>query len=233
MSSALFKIPSRIEKGDQYVGAALNTCLKKISWSKDPNAIKIIFLVGNGDVTLGGENIDDVTDKIVAKGIRICPIYCTVPGERKAQRGWERIATKSNTRLSTMSIRNKYFDRLNGFDIQKFRLLNKQFNNTYLYYSQSGLKKFRRIQEEDNHLYITNTQGFRFRSLYKISDDYQKKNSDWDLVDLYGKNPVAYLDIDRKFLIDTCKKMNAEDMKKYIILKKYERKKKTWSGIDF
>ena len=30
LSNTLFKIPSKIEKGDQYVGAALNTCLKKI-----------------------------------------------------------------------------------------------------------------------------------------------------------------------------------------------------------
>ena len=66
LSNILYKIPSRIEKGDQYVGAALSTCLKKISWSKDPNAIKIIFLVGNGDVTLGAENIDRNIEKLLS-----------------------------------------------------------------------------------------------------------------------------------------------------------------------
>ena len=225
LSNILYKIPSRIEKGDQYVGSALSTCLKKISWSKDPDAIKMIFLVGNGDVTLGAENIDRTMEKLSAQGVIIYPIYCTVPGERKTVRQWQRIAENSGGKLSTISIRNKYFDQLNGFDIKKFRTLNRKFNNTYLYYGQGGYKRWKMLNDEDNHVYITNTEGYRYRALYKISDDYQKKNASWDLVDLYYKNPVAFMDVDRKTLNDTCKKMKSDQLKAYIIYKKYERKK--------
>ena len=225
LSNILFKIPSKIEKGDQYVGSALNTCLKKISWSKDPNAKKIIFLVGNGDVTTGREDIDDVLDKLVEKNIQAHTIYCIAPGERRAIIGWHKIAEKSGGKISTISLRNKYFDELNGFDMQRFRILNKRFNNTYLFYGKGGRIRRRILQEEDNHIYITNTEGFRYRSLYKISDDYQKKNYSWDLVDLYTKNPAAFIDIDKKLLNDTCKKMTNEQLKAYIIYKKYERKK--------
>lgn len=225
LSNILYKIPSRIEKGDQFVGSALGTCLKKISWSKDPEAIKIIFLVGNGDVRLGAESIDRNIEKLNAQGVTIYPIYCTVPGERKTIRQWQRIAENSGGKLNTISIRNKYFDQLNGFDIKKFRTLNRKFNNTYLYYGQGGYKRWKMLNDEDNHVYITNTEGYRYRALYKISDDYQKKNDSWDLVDLYYKNPVAFMDVDRKTLNDTCKKMKSEQLKAYIIYKKYERKK--------
>lgn len=225
LSNILYKIPSRIEKGDQYVGSALSTCLKKVSWSKDPDAIKIIFLVGNGDVTLGAENIDRTMEKLSAEGVTIYPIYCTVPGERKTVRQWQRIAENSGGKLSTISIRNKYFDQLNGFDLKKFRTLNRKFNNTYLYYGKGGYKRWKMLTDEDNHVYITNTEGYRYRALYKISDDYQKKNTAWDLVDLYYKNPVAFMDVDKKTLSDTCKKMTSEQLKAYIIYKKYERKK--------
>ena len=225
LSALLFKIPSRIEKGDQYVGAALNTCLKKISWSKSPDAVKMIFLVGNGDVTTGGQDIDLVMDKIVAQNIIVNTVYCTVPGEKKAIRGWQKIAEKGHGKISTISIRNRYFDRLNGFDLTRFRALNRKFNTTYLPYGPEGKLRLKRVQDEDNHVYITNTEGYRFRSLYKISDDYQKKNSSWDLVDLYYKNPVDFMKVDRKTMNDSCRKMTNEQLKSYIIYKKYERRK--------
>lgn len=225
MSSLLYKIPSRIEKGDQFVGATLNACLKKISWSKDPDALKMIFLVGNGDVTTGTIDIDEVVDKLVANKVIVNTVYCTVPGEKKAIKGWERIALKGRGKISTISIRNKYFDRLNGFDMAKFRALNKKFNNTYLWYGVSGRGRYNRMVEVDNKAYITNTEGFRYRVLYKISDDYQRTNNSWDLVDLYSKNPVDFMKVDRKTMIDTCRKMTTDQLKAYIIFKKYERKK--------
>ena len=225
LSNILFKIPSKIEKGDQYVGSALNTCLKNISWSKDPNAKKIIFLVGNGDVNTGRKDIDVVLDKLVEQNITVHTIYCTAPGERKAIIGWQKIAQKGGGKISTISLRHHYFDQLNGFDINRFRILNRKFNNTYLYYGKGGKLRRRILQVEDNHIYVTNTEGFRYRSLYKISDDYQKKNYSWDLVDLYYKDPIAFMNIDRRFLNDSCKKMTNEQIKAYIIYKKYERKK--------
>lgn len=225
LSSVLYKIPSRIEKGDQYVGAALNACLKKISWSKDPNALKVIFLVGNGDVTRGPEDYQRAIEKLNAQQVIINTIYCTAPGERKAMRGWQRIAEWSGGKCETISIRNRYFDNLNGFNLQRFRGINRKFNQTYLPYGPNGFKRVKMMQDEDNHVYITNTEGYRFRSMYKISDDYQGRNHEWDLVDLYYKNPVAYMDVERKTMNDSCRKMDNWELKSYIIYKKYERKK--------
>ena len=225
LSNILYKIPSKIEKGDQYVGAALNTCLKKISWSTDPNTKKIIFLVGNGDVYTGRIDVNEVLKKLSKQNIIVHTTYCIAPGERKAIIGWQKIAQAGGGKISTVSLRRHNFDKLNGFDLQNFRLLNRKFNNTYLYYGKGGKLRRRILQVEDNHIYVTNTEGFRFRSMYKISDDYQNKNYSWDLVDLYHKDPLAFLDIDRQLLNDSCKKMSDEQIKEYIIYKKYERKK--------
>lgn len=224
LSSILFKIPSRIEKGDQFVGAALKTALTKISWSKNPAAMKMIFLVGNGGVNLGGESVDKVVDRLRQQDVVIHTIYCVVPGERKAIRGWERIAQYSGGKHDAISLRTRYFDHIGGFNMQRFRSLNRKFNATYLYYGIGGSKRWRMQAEEDNHIYVTNTEGYRFRSLYKISDSYQQKNADWDLVDLYYSNPVAFMDVDKKTLNDTCRKMTSAQLKTYIIFKKYERK---------
>ena len=225
MSSILYKIPSRIEKGDQYVGAALKTCLTKVNWSKDPDAIKMIFLVGNGDVNLGPESVDKAVERLRQQEVMIHTIYCVAPGERKAVRGWQRIAQYSGGKHDAISLRTRYFDNVAGFNQQRFRALNRKFNATYLYYGIGGAKRWRMQTEEDNHIYVANTEGYRFRALYKISDDYQQKNHDWDLVDLYYRNPVAFMEVDRKTMNDSCKKMTHAQLKSYIIYKKYERKK--------
>lgn len=225
LSNILYRIPSRTEKGDQYVGSALNTCLKEINWSKDPSAKKIIFLVGNGDVTTGPDDIDIVVDKLVNQNIVVNAIYCKAPGEKKAINGWQTLAQKSKGKIETISLRNIYFDSPGGFDMQKFRVLNKKFNSTYLYYGKGGRGRYKIMQDADNHIYVRNTEGYRYRTLYKASPDYQRKNDSWDLVDLYYKNPVAFMDVDRKLLNDSCRKMNKTQLKSYIIYKKYERKK--------
>ena len=187
LSNTLFKIQSKVEKGDQFVGAALNMCLKKISWSKDKNAKKIIFLVGNGDVNTGRIDLDEVLEKLREEKILVHTIYCTAPGERRAIIGWQKIAENSGGKIHTMSIRTHYFDNLNEFDMKRFRQLNRRFNNTYLYYGKGGKIRWKMLQEEDNHIYITNTEGLRYRAFYKTSPDYQRKNSSWDLIDLYQK----------------------------------------------
>jgi hypothetical protein len=104
-------------------------------------------------------------------------------------------------------------------------MLNRRFNETYLYYGKNGKAEYRILQMEDNHIYVTNTEAFRYRALYKTSDDFQRKNASWDLVDLYYKNPVGFMSVDKKLVNDTCRKMTNSQLRAYIIYKKYERKK--------
>jgi hypothetical protein len=191
------------------------------------NKVKYLYVFGSvlSDNFNEKSDIDLVVDKLVANNIIVNTVYCTVPGEKKAIKGWERIALKGRGKISTMSIRNKYFDRLNGFDMQKLRALNKKFNNTYLWYGPEGRLRYNRMVDVDNKSYIANTEGFRYRILYKISDDYQRTNMSWDLVDMYSKNPVNFMKVDRKMMNDSCKRMSNDQLKAYIIYKKYERKK--------
>ena len=54
VAAELYKLKPCIEKGDQIVSAALNTAIADASWSKDEQATKLIFVVGNGMVTANG-----------------------------------------------------------------------------------------------------------------------------------------------------------------------------------
>ena len=60
---------------------------------------------------------------------------------------------------------------------------------------------------------------------FRISDMYLNKNSEWDLVDLYSKNPLAVTSVDRNLLSDTLKYLSNSDLKAQVIFNKNKRTK--------
>lgn len=192
LSHDLLQIKSTIEKGDQFVGAALNVCLKNISWSKNSTALKIIFLVGNGMPNTGEINYEKAATELSAKGIIINTMYCIQKAADIEKRGWQKIAEIGNGKFFPIQIKAVSYESLHGFDLDKFHSLNRKFNNTYLYYGKSGFTKWRLQCQEDDYMYTFNTDGYCWRTHYKLSDQYQGKNSDWDLVDQHCKNSTLF-----------------------------------------
>jgi hypothetical protein len=223
-SYQLLQMKPRIENGEQLVGAALNVCSKKISWSKDKGALKIIFLIGNGKTGNGEINCEDAAEELASKGIIINSFYCLENEEAYEKRGWERIAEIGNGKFNTLQLKNIYYENFHGFDIDKFRNLNQKLNNTYLYYGKSGRIRWRAQCMEDDYMYAANTEGFRYRVEYKISGQFQQKNQDWDLVDLQAFNPSLVYKQDKLSMPDTMKIMSPEDIRAFLVFNKYQRK---------
>jgi len=207
LSHELLQIKSTIEKGDQFVGAALNVCSKNISWSKDSNTLKIVFLVGNGMANTGEINYEKAAIELASKGIIVNSFYCLENAAAYEKRGWERIAEIGNGKFSTIQIKNVYYENLHGFDLDRFHTLNRKFNDTYLYYGKGGFSKWHLQCMEDDYMYTRNTEGYRYRSQFKMSNLYQKKNNEWDLVDLHYKDPTLMYQQDKMLMPDTMKTM--------------------------
>jgi len=224
LSHDLLQIKSTIEKGDQFVGAALHACAKNISWSKDSNALKIVFLVGNGMANTGEFNYERAAEELASKGIIVNSVYCIEPAAAYEKRGWERIAEIGSGKFSAIEIKNVYYESMHNFNLDQFRALNRKFNNTYLYYGKKGFSKWHLQCAEDDYMYTYNTEGYRYRAEYKMSDLYQKKNADWDLVDLHYKNPELMYHEERMTMPDTLKNMSAEDLRAFVIFNKYKRR---------
>jgi len=224
LSHELLGIKSTIEKGDQFVGAALTVCMKNISWSKDSNALKILFIVGNGDATTGGLSYEKAAEDLAAKGVIVNSVYCIETASAFEKRGWEKIAEIGNGKFNAIQIKNVYYESLHGFDLDKFHSLNRKFNDTYLYYGKGGFTKWHLQCTEDDHMYTCNTEGYRYRTEFKMSDHYQQKNADWDLIDLHYKDPARLYQLDRLTMPDTLKGMPMEDIRAFVIFNKYQRK---------
>ena len=225
LTHELLKLRTQIEKGDQFVGPALKVCSENISWSPRADAIKVVFLGGNGLVTTGSEPYTKAVEACVAKGIIINCVYLLnnpIPGE---QAGWEDIATRGNGKYTSMQVKFEYYENLGGFSMDKLFALNKQLNETYLYYGPIGKERWKIQRADDESIYKANSEGYRYRLQFRISDMYLNKNSEWDLVDLHSKNPAAIASVDRKLLSDTLKFLSDGDLKAQVIFNKSKRNK--------
>jgi hypothetical protein len=224
LTHEMIKMRSQIEKGDQYVGAALKVCAQSISWNERPDAIKIIFLGGNGVVTTGGEHYIKSVQACVDKGIVVNCIYLLNNPIMGEQKGWEDIATRGNGKYTSMQVKFEYYENLGGFDMDRLFSLNRKLNETYLYYGAQGKERWRMQRTDDESIYKANSEGYRYRLEFRISDLYLDKNSDWDLVDLHTRNPLAIETVDRSLLPDTLKYMTVPDLRANVVFNKYKRK---------
>lgn len=219
----LLKLRPQIEKGDQFVGQALRVCADHLSWNERPDAIKIVFFSGNGLVETGGEHYSKPLQSCVDKGIIVNSIFLLNNPEMNEQAGWEEIARLGKGKYASMQVKFQYFENLGGFDMEKLFSLNRKLNDTYLYYGAIGKERWKMQRDVDQSIYKANTEGYRYRLQFRISDLYLNKNSDWDLVDLHNKNPLAISSVDRTTLPDTLKYMNESDLRANLIFCKKKR----------
>jgi hypothetical protein len=221
----LLKLRTQIEKGDQFVGPALKVCSENISWNPRSDAIKVVFIGGNGLVTTGSEPYTKSIELCVAKGITINSIYILNNPVLGEQAGWEDIAFRGNGKYTSMQVKFEYFENLGGFDMEKLFNLNKQLNETYLYYGPIGKERMKIQRTDDESIYKANSEGYRYRLQFRISDLYLNKNSEWDLVDLHTKNPAALATVQRDLLADTLKYLSDPDLRAHVIYNKGKRNK--------
>ena len=202
----------RSEKGDQFVGQALRVCADNMSWNERPDAIKIVFFGGNGLVETGGEIYSKPLMTCNEKGIIVNSIFLLNNPMMGEQAGWEDIAKLGKGKYTSMQVNHDYVENLGGFDMGRFLTLNRKLNETYLYYGQIGKERWKMQRDLDESMYKANTEGYRYRLQFRISDLYLGKNSSWDLVDLYDKSPPGLEMIDKTTLPDTLKYLNSSDL---------------------
>ncbi len=223
LTNELLKMRTQIEKGDQFVGPALRVCANNISWNERPDAIKVLFLGGNGLVNTGGEHYSKAVQACVDKGIIINTVFLLNNPTMSEQSGWEDIAKLGNGKYTSMQVKFDYYENLGGFDMERLFSLNRKLNDTYLYYGINGKERWKMQRACDEGIYKANSEGYRYRLQFRISDLYLNKNSDWDLVDLQSKNPHALASVDKATLPDTLKYLNESDLRANVIFCKQKR----------
>jgi hypothetical protein len=223
VANEMFTIKDNATKGKVYFGNALKDAVNEFSWSKDENAIKLIFLVGNGPLS-NGYDYRKAAESAVKKGIKIFSLYFPNITSGRDEAEWRDLAEVGNGTFANILLNagnNIVFEKSYHNDL--LVEANSAINNTYIYYGENGKDRFDTQERLDVLTNSVSDWETEARSFLKGTKLYQGKNYTWDLVDLANKQAVNYAKIDRKFLPPKMEQISDEDLKTLVEDKISER----------
>ncbi|HRF15947.1 MAG TPA: VWA domain-containing protein, partial [Bacteroidia bacterium] len=220
IATELYKLKPNIEKGDQYVGAAIRASLDMLSWSNEKNAVKQIFLTGNGSVFLGAFDVVESCNLAKEKGISVNALYCYSSLRAKDISGWYKISEITGGKSIDVKVHKRLPDYATVTDISQLQKLASELNKTYIYYGKTGRDSYKAMVSNEKNAMNARQSTFEDLLYHKISDRYQGKQNEWDLVDYIKSRNGNLKNIDAAFLPDSLKKINPEQLlTKLLILK--------------
>ena len=172
----LFSIPANIEFGKQHVGMAIQTATKNVSWSKEANTIKVIYLMGNGMVNLGDYEYQKACEEAMAAKITVNALYWKSYFKLDEIAGWKRVAELGKGGYYAVEPSSKFFLMDTPYDVAMLRELNFLLNNTFVHYGIAGKSRFKMIEDLDKKISKTNEMLFQSRIILKVTEYSQGKN---------------------------------------------------------
>lgn len=198
--------------GKEYCGQVINSSIKELDWGIDTNDLKLIFIAGNEPFTQGKINYKEVIPDAKEKDIIVNTIYC---GDYQTgiSGKWKDGAELGGGDYMTINQNKEIVHIVTPFD-DAIIILNKQLNNTYIYYGNRGKQKFSNQSKQDSNALEINQSVVVKRAVSKSNRLYE--NAGWDLVDKAKKSTIDYSEIDRKKLPVELQKKSDEELKKYV-----------------
>ncbi len=222
-ASELYKIRPNIEKGDQFVGAAIRASLDLLDWSTDDNAIKQLFLVGNGYVGLGAFNFRESYELAIKKKVNIQAFYCYSSLRAKDLPGWREIAKQTGGETVDIKIHKRLVELETVSDTGRLKQLAFELSSTYVYYGKKGADEYKAMASNDRNALAAGQSTFEAMLFHKISNNYQGNKEEWDLVDLIKSRNGKLSNVDAKSLPDSLNKTSPEQLMTRLIQIKERR----------
>ena len=201
VASELYKLKPSIEKGDQIVSAAINTALYNISWSQDPSALKLIFLVGNGAVNTNGSEYVKSCEEAVSKNIVINTIYIVKSSNWFDEiSGWRRIANITGGMQFEMTLNKPDAVSFWSANLSNLEILNNELNNTFFWVGVEREACKKEIVTADSGAFAAGLDAFANRLYYKTTDDFFRSIKNCELI---SNSDFSNSDADRKIKEET------------------------------
>jgi len=227
LSHELYKLKPSIEKGDQIVGEAIRVSVKGMNWSDDADALKVIYLVGNGMVNAGGDSYREACELALDRNIIINTLYCrTRNNVDKELPGWREIARLTGGEQYDLKIHKRTPLFITSPDVLQFRELAGRLSASYLYFGKNGNDRYKMMASNDKHALVANEMTYESRMFYKISDRYQFHQQHWDLVDFIKMTNSQLEDLQMELLPDSLK-LKTPDYVREVALKFKDQRTKT------
>ena len=200
--------------GDEFVGWVLHDALSTMSWSRDPSALKLVFVAGNesADQAAASYNFRYVAENARSRGIIINSIYA---GDR--QQGineyWDQVAAHGGGHYTAIDMREGTIQISTPQDKILIEL-NAELNATYVPFGADGERGKQNQSRQDANAAQLGEQSAGSRIAAKSTRLYN--NSDWDLVDAVEEKGVDVSTVKAEQLPAEMRQMTVKERKSYV-----------------
>lgn len=165
--------------GDEYVARAVKVATDSMSWSKDQDALRIVFVAGNESATQ--DPLVPLPDAIAAarqRGIYVNTIFCGSEHAGDAV-GWAQAAALGKGQFAAIN-QHRVVAIATPQD-EELRRLSEELNKTYVAYGARGRSALANQAAQDKNAERASAPAAASRAAGKASGLYRA--DDWDLVD--------------------------------------------------
>lgn len=166
--------------GDEYVGQAITKAVTSLAWSKDPAAMKFVFVAGNEEFDQGPVTAAAAMTAAAGADIHVQLIYC---GNEEPT--WKAAATLAASDLMTID-QNVVAQAIAAPQDDEILRLGNELNGTYLAYGADGAAAMARQSGADAASAKLSKKVALERSQLKAKAAY--RNDTWDVVDAIEKD---------------------------------------------
>jgi hypothetical protein len=204
-----------IRGGEEYVARVCRDAIADQKWSKEKNALKVIFVCGNEPANQDPEvKLEEVAKLAVQNGIVINAVFCN-PAEHRDAAGWKTLARQAKGRFASID-QNRGVTQYTPTGYEKeLADLSAKLTKTYLPYGKEGQNKYLNQNDQDVNAYQVSPDAAAGRGTFKAGALYH--NESWDLVDRVKNDPK--FDVKKVPEVDLSselKKMAPEEREKYV-----------------
>ena len=217
ISEQLFLL--EVTGSNEHCGAALQTAMDSLNWSKDTSALMMIMIAGNESFDQGEVDYAAICHKIAKHHIFVNTVYCgdLVEG---IEMQWESAAQIGTGQYVNIE-QDLAIEQLETPYDGKIIDLYQQYKATHLFFGPDHLEKTNRYHNQDINAYQISNAYFRDRIIYKIKQD--DHFDQWDLIDRFEENTDFLEEITPDDLPENLRQQPKKEIRKLLIQNQYKR----------
>jgi hypothetical protein len=185
ISEKLFSLSTN--GGEEYCGAVIQDATKKLSWGKENNNMKLIYICGNEPFNQGRISYQEAIADAKKNNIYVNTIFCGNQQEG-INSFWKNGADIGIGKFFNIDS-NKIIQYVETPFDDKITKCNERINKTYINYGVQGRMKKTNQEVQDSNAMNVSKANYAERSVSKSKGVY--KNESWDLVDKMKKDKNA------------------------------------------
>lgn len=199
--------------GTELVGRVTRAAVEELSWSDDPQALKILLVAGNESAEQDQEvDFRDVCKVAATRGILVNSIYCGDPADELAP-AWREVALRADGAFATIAKDGGAVVVETPFDA-KLTELSAALNKTYVPYGARGAWAAQNQAAQDTNAARTNAATAAQRGVCKATSNYSC--SSWDLVDALDQGQVELAKVERAHLPEALRELTDAELKQHV-----------------